>query len=501
MDNLVMIPSANRSVLKVIHNTLPESCMGQWLSEAYIMHFRIKPAFDNSIIMIEVAPLFLVVDASSRKERFRFQTSTTFSFSGAHSRNYIDGLILHLANLNIDEFNEALQQTKSLLVINRKFEKMTMEEIKPRIEDAFKVNYWKTAGVNPHWRSSAKKSEVENNQIIATLPAIPYFKQFKEQFTQEQDTLTRCLNEKSPGETDLQILKDSIAFNKQCFGKLKEIDLTSLTDTQYYKLRDYLRYIYSAFPTIFNDLSADFLFRVTVITDRFLQDGKVRESKYLTYPPLKDVQERGVFNRASSPSRTIFYATERENVAVREIKPKVGSKIILSTWMNHSGKPLNSFPICLTAGINNKMADSASYAFEMMADKMHPLVVDWMAGVFEFLGSEFIKESQPTNPKRYDYLFSAMFADGVLSEFPEGSKIKNYDAIAYPSVAWGHIPNNVAILPAVVDSRFTLIEAKEFQVMETWYDKDINLDQFPAKLELIRTAIGFTNGNITWSDD
>src|SRR4051794_38853099 len=110
-----MIPAVTRSNIIIKHNTLPKHCMGQWLSEVQVMEFRVKPPIDNAIIMIEVAPLFLIVDASTRIERFRFQTSTTFSFSGTHSRNYIDGLIHHLVNINIEEFNEALQKTGSLL--------------------------------------------------------------------------------------------------------------------------------------------------------------------------------------------------------------------------------------------------------------------------------------------------------------------------------------------------------------------------------------------------
>lgn len=475
--------------------------MGQWLSEVYVMHLRVKPAIDNTTIMIEVAPLFLVLDASSRVERFRFQTSATFSFLGTHSRNYIDSLIHYLVNLSIDEFNNALHQTKSLLVIHRKFEKMKMEELKPKIDEAFAANYWKTAVVKPHWKTSAHRSEAENGSVIAQLPPVPYFKQFKGQFTQEQATLDRCIQDVSPSEENLRILRESIEFNRECFKKLKEIDLISLNEKQYLKLKDYMRFVYSAYPCIFNNVSAGIVYRVTIIGDKFLEDGKLRKTKYLSYPPLEIVRERGVFNRANSPERTLFYAADRESVAVREMRPKPGSRIILSSWINHTGKTLNCFPLCLTAGINNEMADQASYAFEMITEKMHPQIAEWTTGIFEFLASEFIKEAEPTNSKRYDYLFSAIFADCILQGFSEGKNLKNCDAIVYPSVAWHHIPNNLAILPAIVDSQFRLLEVKEFQVMETWYDKDIELNQMPARLLLLRKAIGFGFGNITWDDD
>jgi hypothetical protein len=496
-----MVPNVSRSILKVIHNTLPKHCLGQWLSEVQVMEMRVKPAIGNSTIMIEVSPHHLIVDASTRIERFRFQTSTTFSFSGAHSRNYIDSLILHIVNLNIDEYNVALQQAGSTLVIHRKFEKMNIEELKPKIDEAFSVNYEKSAGVKPHWKSSRKKSESENDRIITDLPPIPAFKQFSEQFTMEQEALIRCMQDAAPKEENLQIIRGSTEFNRSCFQKLKEIDLISLNDEQYFKLKDYLRYVYSICPTIYNDVSVQVLFRVTTVVDKFLENGKLRDYEYLSYPPIEVVKERGVFNRASTHERTLFYAADKENVAVREIRPKTGSRIIISTWMNHSGKPLNCFPICLSAGISNNMADRASYAFERIAEKANPVVSEWMATMFEFLASEFIKESEPTNPKRYDYLFSALFADGILQEFPAESNLRDYDAIVYPSVAWKHIPNNVAIRPEIVKSRFALIDAKEYFIHETWYDKEINLEQFPAHLELIRKTCGFNNGIISWSDD
>jgi hypothetical protein len=496
-----MGPEVNRSILKILHNTLPESCLGRWLSDVHVMQLRVKPAIDNTTIMIEVAPLFLVLDASSRIERFRFQTGTTFSFSGTHSRNYIDGLILYLANLCIDEFNDALQQTKSLLVVHRKFEKMTMQELKPKIDQAFAANYWKTAGVKPYWKTAAHKSEAENDSIIADLPPVPYFKQFKEKFTQEQSVLNRCFQGTPPGEEDLQLLRESIEFNRECFKKLQEIDLILLNEKQYLKLKDYLRYVYSTGPCIFNEVSAGIVYRVTIVGDNLLEDGKLRKSKYLSYPPLEVVRERGKFNRANSPDRTLFYAADQENVAIREMKPSTGSRIIISSWMNHAGKSLNCLPICMTAGINNDMADKASYAFEMIKEQMHPQVAEWMAGMFEFLASEFIKEAEPTNFRRYDYLFTAIFADGILQGFPNDSNVKDYDAIVYPSVAWHHLPNNLAVLPAVIDSQFSLKEAKEFQVLETWYDKEIALDQMPARLSLVRKATGFSSGNITWDDD
>jgi hypothetical protein len=362
-----MQPVVNRSPLVITQNSLPKFCMGQWLSEAQVMNFRLKPAYDDSTIMIEVSPVFLILDTSTRIERFRFQTTTTFSFSGAHSKNYIEGLILHLVNLNIDEFNEALKNTGSMLIIHRKFERMNIEEVKPKIDEAFKVNYWKKSGVKPHWKVQKNKSESQNDIIIDNLPTIPGFKHFNERFTSEQKAFFRCMSGEASTEEDINLVRASISFMKDCLGRLKNIDLIALTDLQANRLMEYLRYIYSISPCIFNDVSVQSLYRATLVHEAFLEKEKVREVKYLKYPSLEIVQTRGVYNRANTPQKTLFYAADHENVAVRELKPNAGSRIIISTWENSSGKPLISFPICLSAGINNKMADSASYAFEQIA--------------------------------------------------------------------------------------------------------------------------------------
>jgi len=54
----------------------------------------------------------------------------------------------------------------------------------------------------------------------------------------------------------------------------------------------------------------------------------------------------------------------------------------------------------------------------------------------------------------------------------------------------------MAILPETIDSQFTLIEAEEFHVVQTWYDKEIAQNEMPANLKLVRKAVQFKSGNI-----
>jgi hypothetical protein len=114
--------------------------------------------------------------------------------------------------------------------------------------------------------------------------------------------------------------------------------------------------------------------------------------------------------------------------------------------------------------------------------------------------ASFVSESNPTKQSARK-LMVIHTIDGILQPFPKGSAQKNYDAIVYPSVAWHHEPNNIAILPETIDSQFTLIEAEEFQVIQTWYDKEIAQNEMPASLQSVRKPVQFKSGNIIWDDD
>lgn len=493
----------SRSPFHIKHNTLPESHLGQWLNDEFKLECRIKPAFDNNIIMFEVCPAFLVYDAGSKLELYRFQTDTVFSFSGSHSKTYIRGLIYYLTCLSIDEFNEAFKKTKSLFAISRNFEKPTIEEIEPYVDDALKHDLAEKHGIVPYWKNNASKTEEENDLLISSLPPIPNSKLFIDKVTtEERIAISHCLTNNPIDEKYLNIVKSAIEFYKECFAHLKKIDLQILNDTQHQKLSNYLNFVLNTSPIINNEVTAEFIYRVTTVQDNFLENGKLRNTKFLSYPPLDLVIKKGVYNRANSPTTTLFYASLMPQVAVRETHPDKGQRIILTTWQNKSLKPLNAYPICLTSGIHNEYADRNNYAFEEICKTMHPTIAEWMEVIFSFFSSEFIKESEPTNPKRYDYLFSAFFADRLLQPFPENSNMPSFECIVYPSVAWNHVPDNLAIIPEVIKKNiFTPIAAKEYEVLDTWYDRKIDLNQYPAGLRFIRQSVAIEDSQILWNDD
>ena len=330
----------SRSPFRIVTNNLPPAHMGVLLRDDLRLGFRIKPAYDNPLVIVLVSPYLSIQDGRTNIELFRFQTETLFQFFGDHSTLYIHTLIHQIICLGIDEFNNALLSTKSLLAIDRTIIKPSFVEMEPTIIQALNINYQNVAGVQPHWRAVAPSSATDNDELIATMPALPSCKVFEGNVTPEQQAMTASFATPTPSSTDLQILSEATRFYTSCFAQLNKLDLSKLTQSQAEKLKIYLNTVFTATPFLSNDLTVQQVFRATVLQDIFLEAGKVRNSQFLSYAPLDVIEKRGVFNRCSSPNKTLFYATEAENVAIREVKPAKGKKVILSTWVNLTGATL-----------------------------------------------------------------------------------------------------------------------------------------------------------------
>lgn len=332
------------------------------------------------------------------------------------------------------------------------------------------------------------------------LPSLPSSKEYDGKMTPEQKAIMKCLESGELTSENIDSLKKSIAFYKEAFSKLKEINLSNLREDEAEELKSYLNQVFNFKIFVFNDLHFNFLFRVSIVHPDFLEKGKVRNPKYLRNPPIELVKEKGLYNRANTSDKTVFYASFYENVALRETKPQVGDRIIISTWKNTTGKPFNSFPIT-NSTVDNDGIRKATEAFEETKKYNNPYFAEIMDLILGFLAEEFVKEVKTTNPKRYEYLFSAYFADMVFSPFNEDDPTPRCDFIIYPSVAWQHKHENVAVIPESVDSKLKLVRTEEYEVTETFYEKELGLKDSPAKLNLLRQADWIEEDNIIWEDD
>lgn len=304
-------------------------------------------------------------------------------------------------------------------------------------------------------------------QIIQknNLPPIPNCKIYGADLktNPEQDAITKCLNNESLSPNEENILKEAINFYKIVFPSLKAINLSKISYEEVEELKKYLNSVFNFNIMVFNDVHFEVVFRISIVKESFREKGKVRHPKYLRYPDLKIVKESKLYNRANTSDATVFYASFYENVALKETKPKKGDKIILSIWKNITGKPFNSYPIT-NSSINNDGIKKANNAFQKMKDSSHPLFAEIMDLNLAFLASEFVKSLPVVNPNRTEYLYSAYFSDKLLSPLREDDPVPNYDFIIYPSVAWNHQHENIAMTTNALDTKMKLVQATEYVV-------------------------------------
>jgi len=300
-----------RSPLKVLENTLSPQHLGKWFTDALFLAFRIKPAIDDNVIMIEALPKLQILDASSKKEYYKFETSTTFCFSGRHSRFEIIRHSYYVAGIAVNEFNEALKNTESTMALGRQLGQPTFTEIESMITKALHSDQYKYFDIRPNWKIPSTGSEQANETIINSLPLIPPCKQFyytglehrpdNKPTTPEGNAVTKLMLDNVPTDEDLKIIQEAINFYTTCLPMLAKIDLTIISDVQAKKLIEYLRYVLSTQVHLIKDLPVQSIYRVTNVATKFLENGKVRDTKYLTHPTKALLKEQGTFNRASSP--------------------------------------------------------------------------------------------------------------------------------------------------------------------------------------------------------
>jgi hypothetical protein len=331
-------------------------------------------------------------------------------------------------------------------------------------------------------------------------PRIPKCKEFEGQMTPEQRAFDKLVNKQELTAEENKILLEAITFYETCYNFLKSINLSNITDDEAKQITDYLSKVFNIHFLIQNDISFNYLYRVTIVREEFLDKGKVRDTKYLTHPPLELIQKNGVYNRANSPNTTVFYASFNENVALRETKPPKGSKIIISKWKNRLNRKFVSYPLMNNDTVRNDALEASTKAFQEAKKIMHELMFKINDLLLKFLSSEFVKDTAVISPKKYEYIYSSFFADQVLKGKNPDDPSTETDLIVYPSVAYNHREDNVAVTPRSMKD-LQLIKTTEYLVKETQYEKPINIENKEAELELLRTSWWIEYEYIIWDDE
>ena len=348
-------------------------------------------------------------------------------------------------------------------------------------------------------------SEIETAIQQFGLPEIPACKKYiNELVTPEILVLTKCKEGHTLNASESAVIKEAIEYYKNLFPILSKINLTTIDLESAQILMKYLHYVFNILLIQQRDHKFNFLYRVTIVKDEDRIAGKIREPGKLSYPPLKIIQESQLFNRCSTSYSTLFYASFYKNVALMEMKPKKGSKIIISKWQNPFPEKKYVFFEIPNADVNNISIIEAKESYKKHLEGKDPLYQELLNLTTAFIASEFTKEvsnENERNPNKLEYLFSAFVSDRLLKPPPQNDEITPNDLILYPSVAWKHKQENVAVDPNV-HKLLKLARTVEYDVIETYYDKnDLDLKEMPADLKEIRRSWGITDKDIIWDDD
>ncbi|MCE7070592.1 RES domain-containing protein [Dyadobacter sp. CY327] len=284
---------------------------------------------------------------------------------------------------------------------------------------------------------------------------------------------------------------------------LKNIELSAITVNEEKRIKDFLGEILLFVGILQEPLYFKYLYRITTVRDIFLDGDKVRNPDFISYPPLSVVKSNGFYGRANTPDSTVLYCSFHPNIALLEIKPKVGERIIISQWEKENNDPFISSPILNSSITANEGVLKTFKSFEKMMKNQNSLFKRITSLYFEFIAHEFVKDIAISSKKRFEYLFSAYISDMVLrNRYAVGDSIPHYDCIIYPSIAAKHRTDNVAICQESV-KKIKPVFMEDCVVMETRYD---NLDMHAPDKSIIsgrilKSSDVIEKDSIIWNDD
>lgn len=175
----------------------------------------------------------------------------------------------------------------------------------------------------------------------------------------------------------------------------------------------------------------------------------------IKYPPA-EVAKSLMYNRASLPGVSLFYAGYGRLTTTLETKPQKGDLYTTSIWKQKDGSSISYIPICYAQELIDRTtefdADWEQYAG--LLQRLDSGVSIVLERLYRFITTVFTTPVDPKNKK--EYIFSALFADLFLNDTDNG-----VDGIYYPSVPIGYIASNIALKPQVLESKFELIEVTE----------------------------------------
>ncbi|MFD0975373.1 hypothetical protein [Salinimicrobium gaetbulicola] len=246
------------------------------------------------------------------------------------------------------------------------------------------------------------------------------------------------------------------------------------------------------FTHLINSYSLDKIERITINRRIHGSNKRIKEIKFLKYPPADKVANYG---RCNLPKQSILYASPLYMTAISEMQPRVGDLITKSIWTKKNSKELKLCPIFHiqpTDGSINPHSWRLEKEFNKLVKQNHPKEQqEIVISLSKFIAYHFSKYVDRQKPK--NYLFSAFFSNKILNDF-EGGTI---DGIIYPSVRSKLSFENVALKPDVFDLNYQLSEVHESIITKDPSDGDKGylMDGLNFSKEF-----DYETGEIMWDD-
>ncbi|MEO8933842.1 MAG: hypothetical protein ABI295_05995 [Xanthomarina sp.] len=196
--------------------------------------------------------------------------------------------------------------------------------------------------------------------------------------------------------------------------------------------------------------------RLTINKNVLGANKRIREIKYLKYPPAEKVSKYG---RCNLPKQSIFYGSFLSFTSMNEMKPQTGDLITESVWRAKTEEPLQYCPIFKNQPEKDNVINTRSMEYEQVYNRLlrdySPMIKEQIDLLVQFIADGYTKRVHPSN--HLNYIFSAYFSNKILYEFEKGE----IDAIYYPSVQDNLSFENLAIKPDVFDKMYQLAEVKD----------------------------------------
>jgi hypothetical protein len=427
----------------------------------YELGTRQPDIFDGSF---HLTVTLIMIFCSLNREVFNAKVESSFEIGYRHDAPSIEFLFDLICGATVEFakiFNKKVQLTNLMYY---PVPKPSIDFLRASIQEV--IDYW-DAPVKKFKENGGERLEQFKN-----LPAVPYHKRYNGGNTTNEQKILRKLDTHQEVDSEERVILEELdEFYGELNKQLVALDYKSFNGRDLQDFKNYILYVFNAYYLISNQATiVGDLFRL-VVNEKVTGENKtINEVRFLTYPSLEVVKKNAKFNRASTDNSTLLYLASTIDTALKEIHPPINKLVTIGVWAPKEKRTFTQFPIEHSeeaAKVNSDVANGIQ-ALKEYGQHHDPLLGKYMKNYFDLLSREYSKSVAPEN--HYEYMLSAILSEKIF-EIEKGNHDFNFEFISYPSVGNSFITKNLAVKPTVADNEFKIIQVKEFEIEESYYEK------------------------------